>query len=166
MYRSPSFSLRWIKHILHLRNAQATSAEKLTTRSKKNLREITLDIRLIWGIHTLILIICTLGTRGFFVVRWGRKTAPEKPLAPKVENLLLRENDMTNYSRQQERKRVFNNFKITLFYRRLKFQKPVSRSFWLENSVRWLKDSWENSTNSILSINLLMKSSKHLLKIW
>ena len=62
-------------------------------------------------------------------MRWKRKTAPEKPLAPKVENLLLRENDMTNYSRQQERKRVFNNFKITLFYRRLKFQKPVSRSF-------------------------------------
>ena len=93
------------------------------------------------------------GYQRFFVVRGWRKTAPEKP------NLLLWENDMTNYSSQQERKREFNNFKITLLYRRLKFQKHVSRSVWLENSVRWLKDSWENSTNSILSIILLMKSS-------
>lgn len=57
----------------------------------------------------------------------GTETALDKPLAREVDNLLLRKNDMANYSRQQERKREFNNFKITLLYRRLKFQKHVSR---------------------------------------
>ena len=39
----------------HPCNAQVTSVEELGTMSKNNLRGITLEIRPIWGIHSLTL---------------------------------------------------------------------------------------------------------------